>query len=214
MAEHELITTAPCPRTAVFRGRAVVLASTTDDGQPPLPPRLRRRRNRWHARRRICLGTCHTGKGAKLVHPGCRQPARRYCMNAAWVWLLGSDCRPGSAGPGSGGSPRTPPTAPVPGRRQGDPGPGRPSGRVTPATPDAAPARVALRGAGGAIGVGGPPVAGAGANCGRCRRWPWLVTRASRPRRSGPRRPCACPGEGSGTGRAAGLRRPGLPSRR
>jgi len=32
------------------------------------PSRLRRRRNRWRVRRRICLGTCLTGKGAGLVY--------------------------------------------------------------------------------------------------------------------------------------------------
>ena len=31
------------------------------------PPRLRRRRNRWRVHRRICLGTCLTGKDAGLV---------------------------------------------------------------------------------------------------------------------------------------------------
>ena len=68
MAGYELITTAPCPRTAVFRGRDNRLAGTTDDGKPPRPARLRRRRNRWRVRRRISLGTCLAGKGARLVH--------------------------------------------------------------------------------------------------------------------------------------------------
>ena len=36
-AGYELITTAPRPRTAVFRGRGNRLADTTDDGQPPRP---------------------------------------------------------------------------------------------------------------------------------------------------------------------------------
>jgi hypothetical protein len=47
--------------------------------------------------------------------------------------------------------------------------------------------------------------------------WPagvWLLKGSSRPGRPPPRRPCACPGGGSGTGRAAGLRHPGPPSRR
>lgn len=37
IAGYELITTAPCPRTSVFRGRGNRLAGTTDDGQPPRP---------------------------------------------------------------------------------------------------------------------------------------------------------------------------------
>ena len=37
MAGYKLITTAPCPRTAVFRGRGNHLAGTTSDGKPPRP---------------------------------------------------------------------------------------------------------------------------------------------------------------------------------
>ena len=37
IAGYELITTAPCPRTSVFRGRGNRPAGTTDDGQPPRP---------------------------------------------------------------------------------------------------------------------------------------------------------------------------------
>ena len=37
MAGYESITTALCPRTAVFRSRGDRLASPTDDGQPPRP---------------------------------------------------------------------------------------------------------------------------------------------------------------------------------
>ena len=68
MAGYELITTAPRPRTAVFRGRGNRQAGTTDGGSRRDPPQLRRRRNRWRVRQRICLGTCPTGKGAELVH--------------------------------------------------------------------------------------------------------------------------------------------------
>lgn len=67
-AGYELITTEPRPRTAVFRGRGNRQAGTTDGGSRRDPPQLRRRRNRWRVRQRICLGTCPTGKGAELVH--------------------------------------------------------------------------------------------------------------------------------------------------
>ena len=56
-AGYELITTAPRPRTAVFRNRGNRLGGTTDGRQPPRDPhRLRRRRNRWRVHQRICLG--------------------------------------------------------------------------------------------------------------------------------------------------------------
>src|SRR6266487_5680271 len=57
MAGYELITTigAPGPSALFADGPGDRLAPA-DDGQPPRPPRLRRRRNRWHARRRTCLG--------------------------------------------------------------------------------------------------------------------------------------------------------------
>ena len=60
---YELITTAPRPPTGAFRGRGNRLAGSRRD-----PPRLRRRRNRWRVRQRICLGTCPTGKNAELLH--------------------------------------------------------------------------------------------------------------------------------------------------
>jgi hypothetical protein len=37
MTGYELITTAPCSRTAVFGGRGNRLAGTSSDGKPPRP---------------------------------------------------------------------------------------------------------------------------------------------------------------------------------
>ena len=227
------------------------------------PPRLRRRRNRWRVRQRICLGTCPTGKGAELVHvPAAVHvvriglPARvgtrpdsidhataRYDAGALARFLVHVSCqqalaatatfprsaasafkrheccivqlqlnaglanrrRPGATSQENRTQDTLTPSAP----RSGCTGPaGTPWNPGSSAfkrreTPDPVrPAGVWLAGIRLASGwlAGGLAV--------------WPLTRSSRPGRSPPRRPYACPGGGSGTGRTAGLRHPGPPSRR
>ena len=202
MAGYELITTASRPRTAVFRGRATAWRARPMTGSRRGPARLRTRRNRWRVLRQICLRTCPRGKGAGLV----------YVPAAAHVVLIRLAARAG-ARPGSTRSSPARKTA-IPSGRTGTISS---TARVRRTSWNAMKSRihcvltqwkpVSLRPAGvgprtdGAAGAGGYPGAG-------------RLKGSSLPGRFPPRRPCACPGGGSGTGRTAGLRHPGPPSRR
>jgi hypothetical protein len=71
MAGYESITTAPDPRTAVFRSRGDRLASPTHDGQPPRPAPITQTAKPVARSPTICGVTYLAGKGAGLVHvPG------------------------------------------------------------------------------------------------------------------------------------------------
>ena len=76
IAGYELIMTAPCPRTAVFRSRGDRLASPTDDGQPPRPAPITQTAKPVARSPTICGVTCLAGKGAGLVHVPGHRPRR------------------------------------------------------------------------------------------------------------------------------------------
>ena len=75
-AGYELITTAPRPRTAAFRGRGNRLWGTTDGGQPPRPAPITQTAKPVACSPTDLPRTCPTGKGAELVHVPRRCPRR------------------------------------------------------------------------------------------------------------------------------------------
>jgi hypothetical protein len=202
MAGYELITTASCPRTAVFRGRGNHLAGTTDDGQPPRPAPI------TQTAKPAARSPTDLPKDLLSYGQGCRtHPCPGRCPRRPELLPARAGTRPGSI--------RTSPAR----KRRSHPNcagctTSRPAGSAAmpPQSPGRRPSLAEGTtprddwSAGGATGEG-PGVLAAGANPGRLRG-------SSLPGRPLPRRPCACPGGGSGTGRTAGLRHPGPPFRR